>query len=292
MLLETKNLSKSYGHKPAVKELNLSIRRGSFTAILGPNGAGKSTTIQMLIGLLQPSGGRIIYQEKIKLGVVFQNSVLDQALTVRENLAIRAHQYKGVSATKIDELLEQLGLTNFAQQTYGSLSGGQKRRVDIARALLNSPDILFLDEPTTGLDIQTRAAIWQLLRHLQEERALTVVLTTHYLDEADDADQVYIVDQGRIIAQGSATDIKRDYAQNLLKISTWDAPAFEQALANYGLPASSMEEKKKGEFILTLETSQQALELLSQTKSLISHFEYRPGTMDQAFMALTGREVR
>ncbi|MBP2622656.1 ABC transporter ATP-binding protein [Streptococcus oricebi] len=292
MLLETKNVSKLYGNKPAVNGLNLSINRGSFTAILGPNGAGKSTTIQMLIGLIQPSGGRIIYQEKIKLGVVFQNSVLDQALTVRENLEIRARQYRGLESDRVEEVIDQLGLTNFAQQTYGSLSGGQKRRVDIARALLNSPDILFLDEPTTGLDIQTRAAIWQLLRHLQEKQALTVVLTTHYLDEADDADQVYIVDQGRIIAQGSATDIKKDYAQNLLKISTWDAPAFEQALADYGLPASSMEEKREGEFILTLETSEQALELLSQTKSLISHFEYRPGTMDDAFMALTGREVR
>lgn len=288
MLLETKNVSKVFGSKVAVNELNLSIGRGSFTAILGPNGAGKSTTIQMLIGLLQPSSGRVVYQERVRLGVVFQNSVLDDILTVRENLEIRAHQYKDVQTSKIDDLIEQLGLTNFAGQAYGTLSGGQKRRVDIARALLNSPDILFLDEPTTGLDIQTRAAIWELLRRLQKETKMTVVLTTHYLDEADDADQVYIVDRGKVIAQGSADAIKEQYARNFLKIVTSDASAFRAAIGD-SLP---LEEVKEKEFVLMPPSTKVALAILSQTSSLIHHFEYRPGTMDDAFMALTGREVR
>ena len=144
MLLETRHLSKVYDNKQAVNDLNLQIETGSFTAILGPNGAGKSTTIQMLTGLLQPTAGEILYDNPIKLGVVFQNSVLDDMLTVQENLEIRAGQYKDIDKGKVDSLVNQLGLQNFSTQLYGALSGGQKRRVDIARALLNSPNILFL----------------------------------------------------------------------------------------------------------------------------------------------------
>lgn len=222
MLVETKNLSKVYGDKVAVNGLDIQIERGSFTAILGPNGAGKSTTIQMLIGLLQPTSGQICYAEKPSLGVVFQNSVLDARLTVLENLTIRAKQYKEMPAGRIERLVSQLGLSAFAKQPYGTLSGGQKRRVDIARALLNSPDLLFLDEPTTGLDIQTRESIWSLLKQIQKEEQMTIVLTTHYLNEADDADQIYIVDHGQVIAQGSADQIKGNYARNVLRILSQD----------------------------------------------------------------------
>lgn len=192
MILETRHLSKIYGNKRAVHNLNLQIEAGGFTAILGPNGAGKSTTIQMLTRLLQPTTGEILYNSNIKLGVVFQNSVLDDMLTVRENLDIRAGQYNRIDKGKVDSLIEQLGLKKFSTQLYGTLSGGQKRRVDIARALLNNPDVLFLDEPTTGLDIQTRKVIWDLIHHLQMKEKMTVILTTHYLDEADDADMIYI----------------------------------------------------------------------------------------------------
>ena len=230
MLVQVKNLTKVYGDKVAVNGLNLEIEAGSFTAILGPNGAGKSTTIQMLIGLLQPTSGQIIYAEQTKLGVVFQNSVLDANLTVVENLRIRAKQYKQVETGKIEQLIEQLGLASFAKQRYGTLSGGQKRRVDIARALLNSPDLLFLDEPTTGLDIQTRESIWKLLKDLQQKEKMTVVLTTHYLNEADDADKIYIVDHGQVIAQGSADQIKGRYARNVLRILTPDSEGLKVAL--------------------------------------------------------------
>ena len=230
MLVETKNLSKVYGDKVAVNDLNIQIERGSFTAILGPNGAGKSTTIQMLIGLLQPTSGQICYAEKPRLGVVFQNSVLDARLTVLENLTIRAKQYKEIPAGRIERLVSQLGLSAFAKQPYGTLSGGQKRRVDIARALLNSPDLLFLDEPTTGLDIQTRESIWSLLKQIQKEEQMTIVLTTHYLNEADDADKIYIVDHGQVIAQGSADQIKGNYARNVLRILSQDATGLDKSL--------------------------------------------------------------
>ena len=288
MLVETKNLTKVYGDKVAVNDLNLEIEAGSFTAILGPNGAGKSTTIQMLIGLLQPTSGQIIYAEQIKLGVVFQNSVLDANLTVVENLQIRAKQYKQVATGKVEKLIEQLGLTSFAKQRYGTLSGGQKRRVDIARALLNSPDLLFLDEPTTGLDIQTRESIWKLLKDLQQKENMTVVLTTHYLNEADDADKIYIVDHGQVIAQGSANQIKERYARNVLRILTQDSEDLKAALPT----SCEWEQGKENEFFFYPETTQEALTLLSHLGSYIEQFEFQAGTMDDAFMALTGREVR
>lgn len=288
MLVQVKNLTKVYGDKVAVNGLNLEIESGSFTAILGPNGAGKSTTIQMLIGLLQPTSGQITYAEQTKLGVVFQNSVLDANLTVIENLQIRAKQYKQVETGKIEQLIEQLGLTSFAKQRYGTLSGGQKRRVDIARALLNSPDLLFLDEPTTGLDIQTRESIWKLLKDLQQKEKMTVVLTTHYLNEADDADKIYIVDHGQVIAQGSADQIKERYARNVLRILTQDSEGLKAALPT----SCEWEQGKENEFFFYPETTQEALTLLSQLGSYIEQFEFQPGTMDDAFMALTGREVR
>lgn len=288
MILKTQDLTKTYDQRIAVNHVNLEIEKGSFTAILGPNGAGKSSTIQMLIGLLQPDSGSVHYAQEIKIGVVFQNSVLDEMLTVKENLQIRACQYKQVASGKVEELIDQLGLTNFSHQQYGSLSGGQKRRVDIARALLNNPDILFLDEPTTGLDIQTREAIWDLLNLLQEKQKMTVVLTTHYLDEADSADQVYIVDHGQIIAQGTANQIKGKYAKNILKLQTGNI----DPLLDYLRDDSLIEKVNEGEIILKPETAQSALDIINDCRDLINNFEFRSGTMDDAFIALTGREVR
>lgn len=288
MLVEMKNLSKVYGDKVAVNGLDIQIERGSFTAILGPNGAGKSTTIQMLIGLLRPTSGQICYAEKLRLGVVFQNSVLDARLTVLENLTIRAKQYKEMPTGRIERLVSQLGLSAFVKQPYGTLSGGQKRRVDIARALLNSPDLLFLDEPTTGLDIQTRDSIWSLLKQIQKEEQMTIVLTTHYLNETDDADKIYIVDHGQVIAKGSADQIKGNYARNVLRILSQDATGLEKCLPR----GYAWEQVKEGEFILHPKTTQEALTLLAQAGPYIEQFEFQLGTMDDAFMALTGREVR
>ena len=267
---------------------NYNFKRGTFNAILGPNGAGKSTTISMLIGLKQPTQGEIIYEPGTKIGVVFQTSVLDEMLTVRENLAIRARQYKGLKPNRVSSLIDRLGLSAFQKQKYGTLSGGQKRRVDIARALLHSPDLLFLDEPTTGLDIQTRKSIWDLLYQLQREEGMTVVLTTHYLDEADEADQIYIVDHGKLIAQGSALDIKSQYAKNILKIRFKEIEQIE-SLKTSGM---SVEQQSQLEYVFQPESERQAIDYLAQVRDRIAHFEFRPGTMDDAFIALTGREVR
>ena len=287
MILQAKDLTKNYGDHTAVKDINLEFKKGSFNAILGPNGAGKSTTISMLIGLKRATNGQIIYAPNTRIGVVFQASVLDEKLTVKENLAIRAQQYKGIKGGRVEDLINQLGLTAFQKQLYGTLSGGQKRRVDIARALLANPDILFLDEPTTGLDIQTRKSIWDLLYRLQRDEGMTIILTTHYLDEADEADQLYIIDHGKVIAQGSAAEIKSEYASNLLKI------CFKDKQVEKFLP-KNMPVEKENEFEYSLYPKGQleAIDYLTQVREKIASFEFRLGTMDDAFIALTGREVR
>ena len=287
MILQAKGLTKNYGDHTAVKDINLEFKKGSFNAILGPNGAGKSTTISMLIGLKRATNGQIIYAPNTRIGVVFQASVLDEKLTVKENLAIRAQQYKGIKGGRVEDLINQLGLTAFQKQLYGTLSGGQKRRVDIARALLSNPDILFLDEPTTGLDIQTRKSIWDLLYRLQRNEGMTIILTTHYLDEADEADQLYIIDHGKVIAQGSATEIKSEYASNLLKI------CFKDKQVEKFLPKNMpVEKENEFEYSLYPENQLEAIDYLTQVREKIAGFEFRPGTMDDAFIALTGREVR
>ncbi|WP_314652394.1 ABC transporter ATP-binding protein [uncultured Streptococcus sp.] len=288
MILQAKNISKRYGNHLAVDHIHLQFEKGTFNAILGPNGAGKSTTISMLIGLKQPTQGEIIYEPGTKIGVVFQTSVLDEMLTVRENLTIRARQYKGLKPNRVSDLIDRLGLSAFQKQKYGTLSGGQMRRVDIARALLHGPDLLFLDEPTTGLDIQTRKSIWDLLYQLQREEGMTVVLTTHYLDEADEADQIYIVDHGKMIAQGSALDIKSQYATNILKIRFKERQQIE-SLKSSGM---SVEQQSQLEYVLRPESEREAIDYLVQVRDKLAHFEFRPGTMDDAFIALTGREVR
>ena len=287
MILQAKHLTKWYGDYMAVDDIQLEFEKGSFNAILGPNGAGKSTTISMLIGLKKPTKGQIRYAPNTKIGVVFQASVLDEMLTVRENLTIRAQQYKEIVASRVDDLIHQLGLTAFQKQLYGTLSGGQKRRVDIARALLSQPDILFLDEPTTGLDIQTRKAIWDLLSRLQKDEGMTIILTTHYLDEADEADQIYIVDHGKVIAQGSATAIKSQYASNILKIRFKEMKGLEKLLQT----GMTVKEENELEYLFYPRTSLEAIEYLAKVREEIDSFEFRPGTMDDAFIALTGREV-
>ena len=288
MILQVKGLTKNYGDHTAVKDINLEFKKGSFNAILGPNGAGKSTTISKLIGLKRATNGQIIYAPNTRIGVVFQASVLDEKLTVKENLAIRAQQYKGIKGGRVEDLINQLGLTAFQKQLYGTLSGGQKRRVDIARALLANPDILFLDEPTTGLDIQTRKSIWDLLYRLQRDEGMTIILTTHYLDEADEADRIYIVDHGKVIAQGSATAIKSQYASNILKIRFKEMKDLEKLLQT----GMTVKEENELEYLFYPRTSLEAIEYLAKVREEIDSFEFRPGTMDDAFIALTGREVR
>ena len=283
MLIETQNITKQYGDKTVVSQLNVQIPKGSLVAYLGTNGAGKSTTIKMLTGLTKPTSGRIVSATGIKIGIVFQDSVLDSELTVEANLNHRAGLYRGLDQVWLRDLFKLTGLQGLLSQKYGTLSGGQRRRVDIARALLNKPDLLFLDEPTTGLDVQTRQMIWELLYRLKQERGLTIFLTTHYLEEAENAEVTYVIDKGKILAQGKASDLIQQYAKNQLRLFLK-----EKRLAA-DLPYTMTETA----FGYTAEglTSQEALEVLESCKAVLDDFDFKRGTINEAFVAITGREI-
>ena len=283
MLIETKNLTKTYGEKTVVNQLNLEIPKGSLVAYLGTNGAGKSTTIKMLTGLLAPTSGKVILASDLKIGIVFQDSVLDEELTVRANLKNRAGLYQHIDKTWLNELVELTGLSVFLGQKYGTLSGGQRRRVDITRALLNKPDLLFLDEPTTGLDIQTRQMIWQLLYRLKKEQGLTIFLTTHYLEEAENAEVTYVIDHGKILAQGTAFDIVKEYAKSQLLLKVADPTS----LAALPFP---IKETEAG-YLIEGVSSQEVIGLLGKYREAIADFEFKQGTINEAFIAITGKEI-
>lgn len=284
MLIETFNLTKKYGEKLALNKVNLKINRGQLVAYLGTNGAGKSTTINILIGLLKPTSGTITYAKDLKIGVVFQNSVLDDVLTVKDNLYLRARMYKTFSKEWLEKLIGLIGIRSFLNQKYGTLSGGQKRRVDIARALIDHPDILFLDEPTTGLDLQTRIVIWDLLQKLQKEQGLTIFLTTHYLEEAENADQMYILENGNVLAEGSAEEIKEKYAPNRLLIRLKQGQTF----------STNFKQISKSDNQIEIDglNSNQVIDLLHKFEDKIDTFEYRKGSIDDAFIKIAGKELQ
>ncbi len=284
MLIETFNLTKKYGKKLALNKVNLKINRGQLVAYLGTNGAGKSTTINILIGLLKPTSGTITYAKDLKIGVVFQNSVLDDVLTVKENLYLRARMYKTFSKEWLEKLIGLIGIRSFLNQKYGTLSGGQKRRVDIARALIDHPDILFLDEPTTGLDLQTRIVIWDLLQKLQKEQGLTIFLTTHYLEEAENADQMYILENGNVLAEGPAEKIKEMYAPNRLLIRLKQGQTF----------STNFKQISKSDNQIEIDglNSNQVIDLLHKFEDKIDTFEYRKGSIDDAFIKIAGKELQ
>lgn len=284
MLIETFNLTKKYGKKLALNKVNLKINRGQLVAYLGTNGAGKSTTINILIGLLKPTSGTITYAKDLKIGIVFQNSVLDDVLTVKENLYLRARMYKTFSKEWLEKLIGLIGIRSFLNQKYGTLSGGQKRRVDIARALIDHPDILFLDEPTTGLDLQTRIVIWDLLQKLQKEQGLTIFLTTHYLEEAENADQMYILENGNVLAEGSAEEIKEMYAPSRLLICLKQGQTF----------STNFKQISKSDDQIEIDglNSNQVIDLLHKFEDKIDTFEYRKGSIDDAFIKIAGKELQ
>ncbi|MFT8884219.1 MAG: ABC transporter ATP-binding protein [Liquorilactobacillus hordei] len=288
MKMITSNLTKKYDRKIAVNNLSIEVPAHSLVAFLGHNGAGKSTTISMLIGILQPTSGKIEYFDdngqgrKPKIGVVFQNSILDEELTVTENLILRAKMQNKESVKNIDKFSKLLGLTSFINERYGNLSGGQRRRVDIARALLDNPDFLFLDEPTTGLDIQTRSAIWKLLNNLRKEAGITIFLTTHYLEEAEDASLVYVVNHGKVIAKGPAQVIITENTTNYLQI---------ECTKRIDLTVD-FQELGPNLYRIADVSVQDAIDFLHANQKAIKHFEYHKGTLNDAFMNLTGKELQ
>lgn len=300
-VIEVSNLRKSYGEIKAVNDISFYVEGGKLFSFLGPNGAGKSTTIDILCTLLKADSGQVTVDgllvgrddAKIRrsIGVVFQNSVLDPLLTVRENLAIRASFYtKSKSEVKaaVEAAAAAAEIGDFINRPFGKLSGGQRRRADIARAFLNTPKILFLDEPTTGLDPQTRKSVWETIRQLKEKTGMTVFLTTHYMEEAADSDYVIVIDNGVISAKGTPGELKEQYAHDILRLYAKDETGLAEALA-----LLHIDYRNAGrQYIVTLPSTLAALPVLQECSVHIEGFEVLGGTMDDAFIGITGKEIR
>jgi multidrug/hemolysin transport system ATP-binding protein len=299
--IEVKGLVKKYGNVLAVDAISLDVEEGTLFAFLGPNGAGKSSTINCICTTAAISGGGAtvagfdVGKEPAKvrasIGTVFQESVLDNRLTVHENLVCRGRLY-GLSVKTLKERIEEVaaavGIDEFLSRPYGKLSGGQRRRVDMARGLLHRPRILFLDEPTTGLDPQTRLKVWETVEHLQKKTGMTVFMTTHYMEEAAAADAVAIIDHGRIAAQGTPEELRLRFSSDYLRVQPADPAALARRLQELGVP----HENDRGVFVIKQSSSMEALALLKKIETLVKQFEVVRGNMDDVFMAVTGHAIR
>ena len=295
-VIEIKGLCKNYKEVRAVDHLDLEVRKGELFAFLGINGAGKSTTIHILCGQLQKDAGTVLVDGldvdrdgdsvKRKLGVVFQNCVLDKALSVQDNLRSRAALY-GITGSDFDKRLEELGeLLDFKdlyRRTLGKLSGGQRRRIDIARALLHKPEILILDEPTTGLDPQTRKLLWSVITDLRQKDGLTVFLTTHYMEEAAEADYVVIIDGGKRIAAGTPLELKNRFAGDFITLYNVE----EASVKALDLPYEPIRDAYR----VAVRDTAAAKELILKYPDLFADFEITKGKMDDVFLAATGKKL-
>ena len=295
-IIEISQLNKSFGSVRAVRDLSLNVRRGELFAFLGVNGAGKSTTISVMCGQLKADSGSVsicgldaensIAEITRRLGVVFQGSVLDMPLTVRENLESRAALY-GITgrafAERLDELAGLLDFKALLDRPVGKLSGGQRRRIDIARALLHKPEILILDEPTTGLDPQTRRLLWDVVRRLRRDEKMTVFLTTHYMEEAADADYVVILDSGSIAAQGTPLELKNAYAGDFITLYGIAPDALDELGLKY--------ERLRDAYRVEVADTAAATRLIVEHPELFTDYEITKGKMDDVFLAVTGKRL-
>lgn len=293
-VIEINGLYKSFGAVKAVDGLSFRVKRGELFAFLGVNGAGKSTTISILSGQLTRDAGEVRVlgcdpdRDKAaitgRIGVVFQSSALDQMLTVRDNLRSRAALYGIFGAAfekRLAELSSLLSFTDLLDRTVGKLSGGQRRRIDVARALLHSPEVLILDEPTTGLDPQTRKQLWNVVNDLRKETKMTVFLTTHYMEEAADADYVVILDAGKIAAEGTPLELKNRYAGDYLTVYGVNE------LPGVDYPTESIRDAIR----VTLPNTGAATELILSHPDLFKDYEVTKGKMDDVFLAVTGKDL-
>lgn len=295
-IIRIDHLSKRFGEVKAVDDLSFRVREGELFAFLGINGAGKSTTINMMCGQLSKDSGSIVIdgQEldgnvdsvKRELGVVFQSSVLDSALSVCDNLESRAALY-GITGEafreRLAELAGLLGFEDLLKRPVGKLSGGQRRRIDIARALFHKPKILVLDEPTTGLDPQTRRILWDVVSSLRRSENMTVFLTTHYMEEAGEADYVVIIDSGRISAEGTPLELKNAYTGDYITIYGIGEDVVKELGVRY--------EKVRDAYRLSVDSTKKATELIIRSPEVFVDYEITKGKMDDVFLAVTGKTL-
>lgn len=295
-IIQINHLSKSFGSVKAVQDLSFHVKEGELFAFLGINGAGKSTTINIMCGQLSKDSGSVFIDEhdsdkdmdfiKRELGAVFQASVLDTALSVYDNLESRAALY-GITGTefkkRLSELAEILEIENLLKRTVGKLSGGQRRRIDIARALFHKPKILILDEPTTGLDPQTRRLIWNVISSFRKDENMTVFLTTHYMEEAAEADYVVIIDDGKISAEGTPLELKNIYTGDYITIYGVDEDAIRELGVKY--------EQIRNGYRLSVPNTKSATDLIIHNPQLFNDYEITKGKMDDVFLAATGKTL-
>ncbi len=294
--ITVKELTKKYKDVTAVNGLSFEVGEGELFAFLGENGAGKSTTINILSTILEKTSGEVRVFDHVlgkdddrirnDIGIVFQNSVLDEELTVKENLYTRGAYYgldKAKIAKRLTPFMERFELDEIMNRKYGQLSGGQRRRVDIIRALLNKPRILFLDEPTTGLDPKSRKIVWDYIDYLRREKNMTIFLTTHYMEETKDADSVVIIDKGRLLVQDAPSGLKTKYASSRLVWYTPESPQSEQILKNMEFTYDSDHYNVKFNDNIT--------EFLYENRDNITDYEIVKGSMDDVFLNLTGRTM-
>lgn len=295
-IIEISHLHKEFKEVVAVKDLSFKVKKGELFAFLGVNGAGKSTTISIMCGVLAKDDGTVIINGKNidtnmseickDLGVVFQNSVLDGALSVMDNLMTRASLYNitGKKAKeRIYKLAEMLNFKDILNRTVSKLSGGQRRRIDVARALIHDPKILILDEPTTGLDPQTRKLLWETIDNLRRQEKMTVFLTTHYMEEAVDADYVVILDNGEIVAEGTPLELKNKYTGDFVTIYN----VSEEEIKKLGKPYEALRDA----FRVSVKDTVEARELVINNPSLFTDFEITKGKMDDVFLSVTGKKL-
>ncbi|MDD7158047.1 MAG: ABC transporter ATP-binding protein [Firmicutes bacterium] len=294
-IIEIEHLSKHFGDVKAVDDLSLKVKAGELYAFLGVNGAGKSTTISIICGTLEKTSGSVkvcgadendLESAKRELGVVFQSSVLDKALSVRDNLKFRASLY-GITGEKFEirlkELDDMLHFSEFINRPVGKLSGGQRRKIDVARALIHNPKLLILDEPTTGLDPMTRKTLWEVIYSLQKNTGMTVFLTTHYMEEAAEADYVVIIDHGKISAEGTPLELKNKYTGDFITLYTSD----ENAVKSLGKPYEAVQDG----FRIAVKNTAEATALIVARPELFSDYEIIKGKMDDVFIAVTGKKT-
>lgn len=292
-IIRIENLHKSYGDVKAVSDISFRVKEGELFAFLGVNGAGKSTTINIMCGQLSKDSGKVemcgtdldcdINSIKGKIGVVFQSSVLDPVLSVYDNLQSRAALYGIIGKAFKEKLAELSSLLEFGDlltRPISKLSGGQRRRIDIARALINDPKILILDEPTTGLDPQTRKNLWNVIADLRKNKNLTVFLTTHYMEEATDADYVVILNCGKIVAEGTPLELKNAYTGDYITLYEAEEDAVKLLGRKY--------ETIRNAYRISVGNTAEATELILKYPSLFKDYEITKGKMDDVFLSVTG----
>lgn len=295
-IIKIDGLCKNFGEVKAVQDISFKVKEGELFAFLGVNGAGKSTTINIICGQLFKDVGTVVIdghdldsdKQSIKreLGVVFQNSVLDSALTVYDNLESRAALY-GITGEaykkRLSELADMLDFKDLLKRTVGKLSGGQRRRIDVARALLHKPKILILDEPTTGLEPQTRKTLWSVVSELRQQENMTVFLTTHYMEEAAEADYVVILDSGKIVAEGTPLTLKNTYTGDYITLYNTDESVVRQFGTKY--------ECLKDGFCIFVPNTEEATKLIVKYPEVFVDYEITKGKMDDVFLAVTGKKL-